>query len=100
MHLNQLRYFITLASCQSFTQAAERHHLTQTAITLQIKALEDSLGFKLGNMSDQICLIDLEIFTELVPVFCSHVYVKILINWQKNFYQTNWILFFHGIVPI
>lgn len=47
MHLNQLRYFVSVASCRSFTQAAELHYLTQTAITQQIKALEDSLGLQL-----------------------------------------------------
>lgn len=49
MHLNQLRYFASVASYRSFTQAAERHYLTQTAITQQIKALEDSLGLQLIN---------------------------------------------------
>lgn len=49
MHLNQLRYFASVARYRSFTQAAEYHFLTQTAITQQIKALEDSLGFPLVN---------------------------------------------------
>lgn len=49
MNLNQLRYFVSVASCRSFTQAAEMHFLTQTAITQQIKALEDSIGLELIN---------------------------------------------------
>lgn len=49
MNLNQLRYFVSVASCKSFTQAAEMHFLTQTAITQQIKALEDSIGLELIN---------------------------------------------------
>lgn len=49
MHLNQLRYFVSVASYRSFTQAAECHYLTQTAITQQIKALEDSIGTQLIN---------------------------------------------------
>lgn len=49
MHLNQLRYFASVARYRSFTQAAQCHFLTQTAITQQIKALEDSLGFPLIN---------------------------------------------------
>ena len=49
MHLNQLRYFVSVARCRSFTQAAQYHFLTQTAITQQIKALEDSLGLQLIN---------------------------------------------------
>lgn len=47
MNLNQLRYFVSTASCRSFTQAAERHFMTQTAITQQVKALEDELGLEL-----------------------------------------------------
>lgn len=47
MHLNQLRYFVTAATLRSFTQAAQCHYITQTAITQQIKALEDSIGFAL-----------------------------------------------------
>lgn len=49
MHLNQLRYFASVARYRSFTQAAQCHFLTQTAITQQIQALEDSLGFPLIN---------------------------------------------------
>lgn len=47
MNLNQLRYFISVADYRSFTQAAASHYLTQTAITLQIRALEESLGVRL-----------------------------------------------------
>jgi len=47
MHLNQIRYFISVATYKSFTKAAEVHFLTQTAITQQIKALEDSIGTQL-----------------------------------------------------
>lgn len=49
MNLNQLRYFASVASYRSFTQAAQCHYLTQTAITQQVKALEDSLGVTLIN---------------------------------------------------
>lgn len=49
MHLNQLRYFVSVASYRSFTKAADCHYITQTAITQQIKALEDSLGMQLIN---------------------------------------------------
>ena len=47
MHLNQLRYFVSVASCRSFTQAAQCPFMTQTAITQQIKALEEQLGLQL-----------------------------------------------------
>ena len=41
MNINQLKYFVTLAEKRSFTAAAEEHYITQTAMTQQIKALED-----------------------------------------------------------
>lgn len=47
MNLNQLRYFISVAEHRSFTRAADSHYLTQTAITLQIRALEEAVGVKL-----------------------------------------------------
>ena len=47
MTLNQLQYFVSVASLQSFTKAAEQHFLSQTAITQQIRLLEESLGVKL-----------------------------------------------------
>lgn len=53
MNINQLRYFITAAECQSFTKAASRHYISQTAITQQIRALEESLGVKLFNRSSR-----------------------------------------------
>lgn len=44
MNINQLRYFIGVAEYQSFTKAASRYYITQTAITQQIRALESHLG--------------------------------------------------------
>mgnify|MGYP000022453779 FL=1 len=44
MNTNQLRYFVTAAECRSFTKAADQFYITQTAITQQIHALEDSLA--------------------------------------------------------
>ena len=47
MNINQLRYFIGVAEYQSFTKAASRYYITQTAITQQIRALESHLGVQL-----------------------------------------------------
>lgn len=47
MNINQLQYFVSVAEYRSFTQAAEVHYITQTAITLQIRSLEESLGVAL-----------------------------------------------------
>ena len=44
MELTQLRSFMLVAAETSFSKAAEILHLTQPAVTLQIKNLEDELG--------------------------------------------------------
>lgn len=53
MNLNQLHYFISVAESGSFTKAALNHYVSQTAITQQIHALEESVGAKLLNRSSR-----------------------------------------------
>lgn len=45
--LNTLRVFHIASQTKSFTKAASKLHVTQGAVSRQIKALEDSLGFPL-----------------------------------------------------
>lgn len=47
MQINQLRAFVTTARLGNITRTAEALHLTQPAITAQIKALEEELGVAL-----------------------------------------------------
>lgn len=47
MNLNQLRYFVSVAENGSFTKAAMSHYISQTAITQQIHALEETVGTRL-----------------------------------------------------
>ncbi|MCR4632730.1 MAG: LysR family transcriptional regulator [Erysipelotrichaceae bacterium] len=51
MNTNQLKYFISVADTGSFSAAAEENYITQTAMTQQIKALEEDLGLKLFDRS-------------------------------------------------
>ena len=51
MNINQLKYFISVAEHQSFTKAANQFYISQTAITQQIQALEESIGTKLIDRS-------------------------------------------------
>ena len=44
MELHQLRGFLAVVQENSFTKAAEKLHLTQPALSLQIKGLESELG--------------------------------------------------------
>ncbi len=47
MNLDELKAFLAVVECQSFTQAADRIHLTQPAISKRIAKLEDSLDTRL-----------------------------------------------------
>src|ERR1700679_3264791 len=45
--LPQLRAFVALADERSFTRAAKRLHMSQPALTVQIRNLETSFGVRL-----------------------------------------------------
>lgn len=47
MLLRQMDYFLAVVECGSFYAAAEKCHVSQSAISQQIKKLEDELGVKL-----------------------------------------------------
>ena len=47
MTLNQLKYFMAVARCLSFTEAAKGLFMTQPALSRQIQAMEDELGTRL-----------------------------------------------------
>lgn len=49
----RLKTFRVVAEQLSFTHAAERLFLTQPAVTLQIKALEEELGLRLFDRTGQ-----------------------------------------------
>lgn len=47
MLLKQIKYFVAIVSCNSFTDAAEECYISQSAISQQVQALETDLGVKL-----------------------------------------------------
>ena len=53
MNLNQLRYFVSVAESGSFTRAAINQYISQTAITQQIRALEETVGAKLFDRNSR-----------------------------------------------
>lgn len=47
MILRQMKYFVAVVDCNSFTAAAEQCYISQSAISQQIQALENELGVEL-----------------------------------------------------
>ena len=53
MLLKQMKYFITIVDCHSFTEAAELCYISQSAISQQMKALENELGVELFKRNNR-----------------------------------------------
>lgn len=51
--LRQLRYFLSLAQQMHFTRAAEAINVTQPALSMQIRALEEAVGCRLVERTPQ-----------------------------------------------
>lgn len=47
MQIRQLEYFVAVSEHLNFTKAAKQYYISQTAVTQQIKALEQELGVQL-----------------------------------------------------
>lgn len=53
MELTQLRYFVAVSDTLSFTEAAEHLHVSQPALSYQIKRLENELGARLFDRTSR-----------------------------------------------
>jgi LysR family transcriptional regulator, carnitine catabolism transcriptional activator len=67
MHLRQVRSFVVVARFRSFTRAADLLNLTQPALTVQIRQLEQSLGVKLFDRNTRAVELT-RIGREMLPV--------------------------------
>jgi len=52
MEFRHLRYFVAVGEALSFTKAAERLRLAQPSLTRQVRNLEDEIGVKLLDRSN------------------------------------------------
>ncbi len=53
MQIRQLEYFLAVCEHLNFTKAAKQFFISQTAVTLQIRALEEELGVRLFNRTNR-----------------------------------------------
>ena len=47
MDITLARTFLDIVACGSFVRAAERLHVTQTAVSARVRTLEDAIGARL-----------------------------------------------------
>ena len=53
MLLRQMKYFVSVIDCNSFTKAAEQCYISQSAISQQIRLLERELGVELIHRANR-----------------------------------------------
>src|SRR5512140_637881 len=65
-NLRQFQAFVTVARLGSFTRAAKHLHLSQPALTVQIRQLEEAMGARLFDRSTRVVMLT-PIGRELAP---------------------------------
>ena len=71
-NIHSLQSFVCAAKHSSFTQAAIELHLTQSAISRQIKDLESQLGvtlFKVSRLDHITCLVLIRQFKQTYIIY-------------------------------
>src|SRR3954454_10146949 len=68
LNMRQVRAFVSVAHFKSFTRAATLLYISQPALTVQIRKLEEALGIRLLDRNSRTVEIT-RIGRELLPVF-------------------------------
>jgi DNA-binding transcriptional LysR family regulator len=68
LNMRQVRAFVSVAHLKSFTRAATLLHVSQPALTVQIRKLEESLGIRLLDRNSRTVDVT-RVGRELLPVF-------------------------------
>ena len=76
MTLVQLRHFVSLAQTASFSKSAQAMHLTQSAFSRSVRALEDELGMPLFDRVGRR--------NELTPFGCEVLDRARLLVWEAE----------------
>lgn len=69
--IKQLRAFVNVANAGSFTEAAKRMHVTQSALSLLLRELESELGFRLldrNSRNTRLSITGAELYPMAVKV--------------------------------
>ena len=70
LNLRDIRAFIAVAQTGSFTRAATRLHLSQPALTVQIRRLEETVGLRLFDRNSRNVALT-QTGRELLPLLQS-----------------------------
>jgi DNA-binding transcriptional LysR family regulator len=68
LNMRQVRAFVSVAHLKSFTRAATLLHISQPALTVQIRKLEEILGIRLLDRNSRTVDIT-RVGRELIPIF-------------------------------
>ncbi|HLV46132.1 MAG TPA: LysR substrate-binding domain-containing protein [Flavobacterium sp.] len=99
MTITQLEYVIAVAKHQNFTLAAEKCHVTQPTLSMQIQKLEDELGVKIFDRSKKSVLlteVGAEIVNQAKNVLGESERIYDIIDQQKGFVGGTFKL---GVIP-
>ena len=94
MLLRQIEYFQSVVRNNSFTLAAEDHHISQSAISQQIRALEGEPGVELATHNPLSQLPEVEI-ADLRQLPCILVASKEQQEEERRYYRD--IVGFNGL---
>ena len=86
MLFRQMKYFAAVVECSSFTEAAERCYISQSAISQQIRSLEKELGVDLILNDQRRAFSDVYVNFELMQCgcLCGTVYTESFKQKEEN----------------
>ncbi|MGR3812191.1 hydrogen peroxide-inducible genes activator [Jiulongibacter sp. NS-SX5] len=87
MTINQIQYVIAVAKHKNFSKAAEECHVSQPALSMQIKQLEDELGEKLIDRSKsplKLTALGEKVLNQASKAYAEFIKIKSLTEVEKE----------------